>query len=157
MEGKVALQFNVFCCPFSWYFIICSNVPLLLAEMSKVLSDTKQRIMTLLQNAEKAPCMKEIIAMLPGEVDEELKSLAESKGINLVTFDKVLVCSLKICYAFSDHLCVANITKYCCGYSIVSSFKDTLRVFSRYCITQQCQTGPQSPVIARSNKAQRQQ
>ena len=71
-----------------------------LAEMSKVLSDTKQRIMTLLQNAEKAPCMKEIIAMLPGEVDEELKSLAESKGINLVTFDQVLVCFLEICYAY---------------------------------------------------------
>ncbi len=55
------------------------------------MSDTKQRIKTLLQKSDESSCLKEIIAMLPAEVDDELRSMAEQKGISLVTFEEVIV------------------------------------------------------------------
>ncbi|XP_072050798.1 long-chain-fatty-acid--CoA ligase 6-like [Amphiura filiformis] len=60
------------------------------AQMSTVISDTKQRIKTLLEKADESSCLKEIIAMLPSEVDDDLRSMAEQKGVSLVTFDEIL-------------------------------------------------------------------
>ena len=59
--------------------------------MSKILCDTKDRIKILLKKAEDSPCLKEIIAMLPDEIDDELRNMAKEKGIEIVTFDEVQV------------------------------------------------------------------